>query len=72
MKKSVGIIVAVAIAIITVIGYMIIVGAYPFGESERSESYYNTLIIAKAILFGVNILVDAGIIYVYIRNRKDL
>ena len=50
MKKSVGIIVAVAIAIITVIGYMIIVGAYPFGESERSESYYNTLIIAKAIL----------------------
>ena len=72
MKKSIGIIVAVAIAIITVIGYLFILGGYPFGESERSESYYNTLIIAKAILFGVNILVDTGIICVYIRNRKDL
>ena len=72
MKKSVGIIVAVAIAIITVIGYLFIVGAYPFGESERQESYYNTLILVKAILFSVNILVDAGIICVYLRNRKDL
>lgn len=72
MKKRIGIIVAVAIAIITVIGYLFIVGAYPFGELERSESYYNTLIIAKAILFSVNILVDAGIIYAYIRTRKDL
>lgn len=72
MKKSIGIIVAVAIAIITVIGYLFIVGAYPFAESERQESYYNTLIIVKAILFSVNILVDAGIIYAYIRTRKDL
>ncbi len=72
MKKNTGIIVAVAIAIITVIGYLIIVGTYPFDESARPESYYNTLIIVKAILFSVNILVDAGIINAYIRNRKDL
>lgn len=72
MKKNIGIIVAVVIAIITVIGYLIIVGTYPFDESERPESYYNTLIIVKAILFSVNILVDAGIINAYIRNRKDL
>ena len=72
MKKNIGIIVAVVIAIITVIGYLIIVGTYPFDESERPESYYNTLIVVKAILFSVNILVNAGNINAYIRNRKDL
>ncbi len=71
MKKNSGIIVALVVAIITAIGYMFIVGNYPYGVSDRSESYYNTLLLIKTILLGVNLLVDAGIMCLYIRQRGN-
>lgn len=70
MMKNLGIIVAAATAIITVIGYKIIVGTYPFGELDLSQSYYNALLLVKTTLFAVNILVDTRIVCMYMNNRR--
>ena len=60
--------IAVLLAIITVAGYVIIKGGYPFDGG--TGHYYCTLMIIKSFLLGINLLVDTIIICAFIHSKR--
>lgn len=70
--RKTAIFVVLLIAIISIIGYLIIKATYPFSVDDLSESYFNTLMLVKAILLGANLIADAGIvgICIYLSTKQ--
>ena len=50
------------IAAISIMLYGIIVLGYPYENEDRTDAYYNAILIVKAIIISANIIADAIIL----------
>lgn len=59
------------IAAISIMLYGIVVLGYPYENEDKTDAYYNAILIVKAIIIGANIIADAIILSAARSNKVD-